>query len=104
MRDRNGPNAGEAVMSEVILEAWDGAVTPIHALNEAQAQAVLEADPFMAALAKTAEFKGKAGQILLVPGADGALSRVLFGAGERPMAFRALPAKLPAGVYRIAEA
>jgi leucyl aminopeptidase len=104
-RDRPDPFGGkrEAVMSEVILDAWDGATIPIHALTEAEAQAAIDADPFVAALAKTAEFKGKAGQALLVHAADGSLDRVLFGAGERPMAFRALPAKLPAGVYRIAQ-
>lgn len=91
-------------MSEIILDAWDGSATPIHALSEAGVTAVLAADPFAAALARTAEFKGKAGQLLLIPGADGALSRVLFGAGDSWTVFRALPAKLPAGVYRIAEA
>ncbi len=91
-------------MSEIILDAWDGSATPIHALTEAAVAAVLAADPFLAALAHTAEFKGKASQLLLVPGADGALSRVLFGAGDSWTVFRALAAKLPAGVYRIAEA
>jgi leucyl aminopeptidase len=106
MRDTVGPCGAEreAVMSEVILEAWDGPVVPIHALSEAGCAAALEADPFAAALAKTAEFKGKANQVLLIPGADGALAKVLFGARERPMALRSLPTKLPGGVYRIAEA
>jgi leucyl aminopeptidase len=90
-------------MSEIILDTWDGPLTPIHALSEAATTAALEADPFAAALARTAEFKGKPGQLLLVPAADGALARVLFGAGESWATFRALPAKLPAGVYRIAE-
>jgi leucyl aminopeptidase len=91
-------------MSDVILETWDGPAVPIHALSEAGCAAALEADPFAAALARTADFKGKPGQTLLVPGPDGALAKVLFGAGDRPMAFRSLPAKLPGGVYRIAEA
>ncbi|WP_068875228.1 MULTISPECIES: M17 family metallopeptidase [unclassified Phenylobacterium] len=90
-------------MADVILDAWEGPATPIHVLTEAQAAAALEADAFAAALARTAEFKGKAGQLLLVPDADGGLARVLFGAGESWTALRALPAKLPAGVYRIAE-
>ena len=44
--------------------------------------------------------------MLAVPDADGALASVLFGLGAKPdpMAFRALPAKLPAGTYRIAHA
>ncbi len=93
-------------MSDVILDTFDGAATPIHALTEADAARALEADAFAATLARTAEFKGKAGQLLLVPDASGAPARVLFGLGEtaRADAFRALPAKLPAGVYRIAEA
>jgi len=89
-------------MAEVILETWDGPVVPVHALTETETAAALEGDAFAAALAKTAEFKGKPGQVLLVPGADGALSRVLMGVG--PGAFRGLPAKLPGGVYRIAQA
>jgi len=90
-------------MSDVLLEAWEGPVVPIHALSEAETAAALEADAFAAALARTAEFKGKAGQLLLVPDAQGALARVLFGAGDSWTTFRALPAKLPNGVYRIAE-
>jgi leucyl aminopeptidase len=90
-------------MSEVILDTWDGPTVPVHALSESACAAALEADAFAGALAKTAEFKGKAGQVLLIPGADGALARVLLGAGEGTGAFRALPAKLPSGVYNIAE-
>jgi leucyl aminopeptidase len=93
-------------MSEVILDAWDGPATPVHALTEAETARTLAADPFAAALAASAQFKGQAGRVLLVPDPDGALDRVLFGlgAGLDPMAFRALPAKLPPGVYRIAAA
>ncbi|HEX7945684.1 MAG TPA: leucyl aminopeptidase family protein [Phenylobacterium sp.] len=90
-------------MSDVLLEAWEGPVVPIHALSEAETAAALEADAFAAALARTAEFKGKAGQLLLVPDAQGALARVLFGADANWTTFRALPAKLPVGVYRVAE-
>ncbi|HKP78755.1 MAG TPA: leucyl aminopeptidase family protein [Phenylobacterium sp.] len=90
-------------MSDAILEAWDGAVTPVHVLTEADTAAALAADAFAAALAKTSDFKGKSGQLLLVPDAQGGLGRVLFGAGDSWTALRALPARLPAGVYRIAE-
>ncbi|WP_293907061.1 M17 family metallopeptidase [Phenylobacterium sp.] len=91
-------------MSEVILDAWEGAVTPVQALTDIETARALETDAFAAGLARTAEFKGKAGQVLLVPGADGAVDRVLLGLGDGTEAapFRALPAKLPAGVYRIA--
>ncbi|WGM45147.1 Cytosol aminopeptidase [Brevundimonas sp. NIBR10] len=48
-------------------------------------------------------FTGKAGQMLLVPGHDGALSEVLFGTGKTfdPKSMRGLAAKLPGGVYRL---
>ncbi|MBC7906105.1 MAG: leucyl aminopeptidase family protein [Rhodospirillaceae bacterium] len=49
-------------------------------------------------------FTGEAGQVCPVPGIDGSLSMVLLGQSEDddPWAFGALPAKLPAGTYRIA--
>ena len=48
-------------------------------------------------------FTGKAGQVLLVPGHDGALLEVLFGAGAafEPGLMRGLAGKLPAGLYRL---
>jgi leucyl aminopeptidase len=91
-------------MSDVILDGFDGPVIPVQPLTEAETGPVLEKIPAGArAFAGMSEFKGKAGQILLVPGADG-VSQVLFGlgAGGDPMAFRALAGKLPAGTYRIA--
>ena len=47
-------------------------------------------------------FTGKAGEVLLVPGHDGALAEVLFGAGARfePASARGLAARLPGGLYR----
>lgn len=56
-----------------------------------------------AAWAAAHEFTGKAGQLLILPGADGALSGALFGVGDRfdPMSARALAAKLPAGLWRL---
>ncbi|HVI31117.1 leucyl aminopeptidase family protein [Phenylobacterium sp.] len=93
-------------MSDVILEAAETA-TPIQALAEAELSAALDAAPaFVKGFATFSEFKAKAGQVLLVPGEDGGLHTVLFGLGAAPdaMGFRALPAKLPAGTYRIAQA
>lgn len=48
-------------------------------------------------------FKGKAGQVLVAPDGQGSVAAVLVGAGERfdPMSARALPAKLPPGLYRL---
>jgi leucyl aminopeptidase len=94
-------------MSEVILEASDHAAVPIHALIDGDLAAVLDASPpFVKPFAAMAEFKAKAGQVLLVPSPEGTLHSVLFGLGSAPdaMAFRGLPAKLPAGTYRIAQA
>jgi leucyl aminopeptidase len=94
-------------MSDVILEAADGAVIPVRALLESETAAALDAAPDGAkAYAAITEFKGKAGQVLFVPGRDGALATVLFGLGEGgdPMAFRALAAKLPAGAYSVERA
>src|SRR4051812_27738924 len=93
-------------MSDVILDAFDGPAVPVQALTEAETGPALDALPAAKAAAALSDFKGKAGQVLLVPGADGTLERVLFGlgAGGDPMAFRPLAAKLPAGTYRIAGA
>ena len=90
-------------MSDVILDAWNGPVTPVHALTEAETAHLLASDTFVAALAESAEFKGKAGQALQVPNAKGGLDRVIYGLGdgEQYGVFRMLPAKLPAGVYRV---
>jgi leucyl aminopeptidase len=60
--------------------------------------------------AETAKFEPKAGQSLLLPGADGALAGVLFGLepADRPEKDRFLPGRLPgllpAGAYRFANA
>lgn len=94
-------------MSEVILDAADGAVVPLYAVTDQETAGFLAAQPpFVQAIARFAEFKGRAGQVVAVPDADGVLERVLvgLGGGTDPMAFRALPAKLPAATYRIAEA
>ncbi len=54
-------------------------------------------------LAAAQGFKGKAGQILLVPDPEGGLDQVLFGLGQaRASGVRALAAKLPQGTYQIA--
>jgi leucyl aminopeptidase len=95
-------------MSEVILDAPpEGAVVPVYAVAEAELEAFLEGQPpFVKAFARFAEFKAKAGQACAIPNGEGVLDRVLFGLGAEPRAtgFRALPAKLSAGTYRIAEA
>ena len=53
--------------------------------------------------AGTNGFKGKSGQMLVAPDGQGGIAAVLVGAGERfdPMSARALPARLPPGLYRL---
>ena len=48
-------------------------------------------------------FKGKPGQMLVAPDGEGGIAAVLVGVGDAfdPMAARALPAKLPPGLYRL---
>ena len=56
-----------------------------------------------AAWARAHDFTGKAGQVLLLPGADGAVAAALLGAGETfdPMSASALPVRLPEGLWRL---
>jgi leucyl aminopeptidase len=79
---------------------------PIDLLREADLEAALErAGPAARTLAAAHDFKAQDGRVLVVPNADGGLSRVLFGLGSaetpNPMALRGLPGRLPAGDYRI---
>ena len=96
-------------MTDVILETSTAPVIAVHALLEKEVAGFLEGRrAFMRAFAETHEFKGKAGQLLVVPDTEGGVEKVLFGLGSAEtadaMAFRALPARLPAGDYRIAQA
>ena len=56
-----------------------------------------------AAWARANGFEGKAGQVLILPGDDGAAARALFGVGQGfdPLSVRALAARLPGGVWRL---
>jgi leucyl aminopeptidase len=94
-------------MSDVILDGFDGAAVPVHALADHEVAAFLEAAPeALRAQAKIGDFKGKAGQALVAPDPLGEPGEVLFGLGSTPeaMAFRGLPSRLPGGTYRIARA
>ena len=99
-------------MTEVLLsaaEADEAAATPVHLLRPADLERFLaRRSGAVQRLAKAQEFRAKPGQILTVPRADGRLERVLFGLGDADpvdaMALRGLPAKLPAGDFRIASA
>jgi leucyl aminopeptidase len=82
----------------------DGAVSVW--LYTADAFKSLENDPFPSAraIAKAQGFTGGAGQLVLVPGDEGALAHVLggIGDGKDALAVAALSGKLPEGAYAIA--
>ena len=60
-------------------------------------------DPSAQVWARRMGFRGKPGEVLAVPGADGAIDHVLVGTGKTfdPMSARALSARLPEGAYRL---
>src|SRR6478609_8299806 len=99
-------------MSEPIIAAASrssegGAPTPIHCLYEDELAAFLEARAsFVKGFVALEDFKAKAGQVLVLPTPQGSVDRVLLGLGAmgkaEAMLFRALPARLPAGDYRLA--
>jgi leucyl aminopeptidase len=100
-------------MSDLLSKAQEGAVLPIHALHEADLAGFLDQRPAAARrFADISGFKGRAGEILILPQPNGEMDCVLFGLGTAPkdishldaMVFRGLAAKLPEGQYQIASA
>jgi leucyl aminopeptidase len=97
-------------MSEVLIAGPVEAAKPLWLLTETELAGFLENQPAMIGrLAAASQFKAKAGQVLIVPADDaGEPDLALFGLGDGAttdgMALRALPAKLPAGDYRLAHA
>ncbi|MES2341398.1 MAG: leucyl aminopeptidase family protein [Pseudomonadota bacterium] len=93
-------------MTEVILATSERATVPVHALHDGELEGFLAGQAaFAKAYAEFSEFKAKAGQVLVLPGAEGTIEAVLFGLGSSPadpMVFRGLPAKLPTGDYAMA--
>jgi leucyl aminopeptidase len=94
-------------MSEVLIAVAEGEPTPLWALREGElADFLAGRPPAVARHVKAAQFKAKAGQVLVVPGEEGRADLALFGLGEAPaangLAFRALPTRLPPGDYRLA--
>jgi len=83
--------------SDLLIAASDSA-RPVRLVKAGQ-----ELTGKSAAWAEANGFTGKAGQLLIVPGDDGAAAEVLFGAGEafEPMTARSLPTRLPAGDWRL---
>ncbi len=92
-------------ISDVLVRASvDDRAIPIHLATRESCAAVLSGLSAEAvAAANLNDFTGKAGQVLLVADGAGGVASVVFGvgpeAGLRPMALRALPGKLPPGLY-----
>lgn len=88
-----------------ILAETDGKAIPVHPVAESEVEAFLarkRAPVRTYAAANT--FAGKAGQVLLVPGASGAIEQVLMGVGSGRAdlsLLRGLAGKLPAGDYAL---
>jgi leucyl aminopeptidase len=98
-------------MHPLFIPAGNSAAVPIWFASVATWDAVRgRLDPPQRAFAEAAGFTPRAGHHLLLPGADGGLSGVLFGidgplasAPDRFMAGK-LPSLLPRGVYRLVDA
>jgi leucyl aminopeptidase len=95
----------KVIMTEIILQPGAEPTIPIHATTPGGWEAMAAAlPPGVRAVATLARFTGKAGEVVLAPDDAGALACVLFGLGGDPAsatAWRALPAKLPEGAYRL---
>ena len=86
-------------MPDAVIASASGNTVPIRLVAEGGGIT----DGRAAAWAKANGFKGARGEILAIPGEDGAVQAVLWGAGETfdPMTARALPARLPVGDYAL---
>jgi leucyl aminopeptidase len=87
-------------MSDAVVAASDEAAIPIRLVTSAEAEATVEVLPApLRAQARLAKFRGKAGEVATLAGETGpALALAGLGAGGA-MALRALPTRLPAGLY-----
>ncbi len=93
-------------MPDCLLAADSEPAVPIHAVTAAALPGLWEVfSPRAAAWAAAAGFTASAGEVCMVPGADGAPASVLFGLGEGSggpsLIAGKLPASLPAGTYRL---
>ncbi|HLK23319.1 MAG TPA: leucyl aminopeptidase family protein [Caulobacteraceae bacterium] len=90
-------------MSDLILDKPAGETRALHAVAEADLDAFLASQPALARAAGLNGFKAKAGQTLAAHDDAGAVVAAIgLGQRPRPDAFRAAPARLPAGDYRLA--
>jgi len=94
-------------MSDLLIDSAAGATFALHLLAEPALEGFLAAQSAtVARQAELAGFKAKPGQVLVAAAGEGGEDIALFGLGAAATAdstlFRALPAKLPPGDYRLA--
>lgn len=90
-------------MTSVFLPASEKAVPVTLVGTEGLEHWLEQQDGRLAGITKAVGFRGKVGDVALAHDKDGALSHVIAGAGsgDDPFCVAALPAKLPAGDYRL---
>ncbi len=94
------------VIDSIIASAGSRA-TPVHLVGSERLDEALKGQPLnVRRCAEAAGFKGKAGEWVAVPMAEGGVDRILFGVGsaDDPMVFGAAPAALPEGLYSLEDA
>ncbi len=84
-----------------LVEAKHGRAHPIHLVGKDGLDSV-SLDAAVMAWAKANGFSGETGRSLIVPGEGGAISGVLFGAGNAALATGALAKALPEGDWAFA--
>ncbi|MBL8545864.1 MAG: leucyl aminopeptidase family protein [Hyphomonadaceae bacterium] len=87
------------------LTSSDAPAVPIHVVRTGEwSQWIERHSETLRRMAAAHDFQAQNGRILLVPATDGAIERVLFGAGDKANVnvIGALAQHLPAGDYRIA--
>ena len=90
-------------MSDAVVAASDEPAIPLRLVTAGEAEAVVEALPAgPRAQARLAKFKGKAAEVVTLAGENGPeLALAGLGEGAAAMPLRALPARLPAGLYAL---
>jgi len=92
-----------STMSDAIAPASDEPAVPIRLVTSAGAEAAIAAlSPSLSAQARLAKFAGKAAEVVVLTDDTGP-AQVLAGVGDGTVAMplRALPAKLPPGLYAL---
>ena len=97
-------------MHAAFEEKGNPSAIPVHCVTKSSLDTSMgSAAEFIRAFVKASGFAAKPGQILVVPGANGEVDRVLFGIEDVSAIWRdpfragQLPGLLPAGIYRLVD-